>query len=170
MDHLKGAAAAALAMALTSFAAHAGDPEAGLQAFQSQCANCHNVIDDDGEVIAGRPQVRTGPALYGVIGRQAGTVDGFRYGASLVQAGDDGLIWDTENMVPYLLDPVSFLRETLDDRRARSQMSFRVRNEDTANDIIAFLAQFSEVDEAEEAEEDAGETEEEAVEAEEDET
>ena len=155
MDHLKGAAAGALALTLSSFAAHAGDIEAGETAFQQQCANCHNVVADDGEVFAGRPQVRTGPGLYGVFGRQAGTVDGFRYGPSLVQAGDDGLVWDTENMVPYLLDPVSFLREELDDRRARSQMSFRVRDEGTANDIIAFLAQFSDVEEADAEEEEA---------------
>ena len=56
-------------------------------------------------------------------------------------------------MVPYLLDPVSFLRETLDDRRARSQMSFRVRDEGTAQDIVAFLAQFGATDAEEEAEE-----------------
>ena len=129
----------------------AGDPEAGAAAFASQCANCHNIVDADGEVIAGRPQVRTGPGLYGVIGRQAGTMDGFRYGASLVEAGNEGLVWDTENMVPYLLNPVDFLRETLDDRRARSQMSFRVRDEGTANDIIAFLAQHGAVEMEEEA-------------------
>ncbi len=133
----------AAAFALTTFAAQAGDPDAGASAFTSQCQNCHNVVDDDGEVLAGRPNVRTGPNLYGVFGRQAGTVEDFRYGASLVEAGDEGLVWDEENMVPYLLNPVDFLRETLDDRRARSQMSFRVRDEGTANDIIAFLVSLS---------------------------
>ena len=134
-------------VALTSFSAHAGDIEAGAAAFQSQCQNCHNVVDDAGEVLAGRANVRTGPNLYGVIGRQAGTYDGFRYGASLVEAGEGGLVWTAEDMAPYLIDPTTFLRETLDDRRARSQMSFRVRDEATANDIIAFLSQFGEVEE-----------------------
>lgn len=145
----------AIAVVMTSFAAHAGDIEAGAAAFQSQCQTCHNVVDASGELLAGRANVRTGPNLYGIVGRQAGTYDGFRYGASLVEAGEAGLVWTAEDMVPYLLDPTSFLREKLDSNRARSQMSFRVRDEATANDIIAFLAQFGAVED-EEAEEASG--------------
>ena len=149
MTRITRAAFGAAALALSAISAQAGDIEAGASAFQSQCQNCHNVTDADGEVLAGRPNVRTGPNLYGVIGRQAGTED-FRYGGSLVEAGEGGLVWDTENMVPYLLDPNTFLRETLGNNRARSQMSFRVRDEGTAADIIAFLGQFGAVEEAEE--------------------
>ncbi len=150
MNFKTGMATAAFTLSLTALPAFAGDPEAGASAFQSQCQNCHNVVNEAGDVLAGRPNVRTGPNLYGVLGRQAGTED-FRYGASLVEAGEAGLIWTAEEMVPYLLDPNSFLRETLGNNRARSQMSFRVRDEDTANDIIAFLTQFSEIEEEEEA-------------------
>ena len=151
MTMTKRAALGAAALALSGFAAQAGDIEAGASAFQSQCQNCHNVTDATGEVLAGRPNVRTGPNLYGVIGRQAGTED-FRYGASLVEAGEAGLVWNAEHMVPYLLDPNTFLRDTLGNNRARSQMSFRVRDEATAENIIAFLAQFGAVEEAEEEE------------------
>ncbi len=133
------AALGALAFSVSAFAVQAGDVEAGASAFQSQCQNCHNVTNEDGDVLAGRPNVRTGPNLYGVLGRQAGTVDGFRYGASLVEAGENDLIWDEESMTVYLQDPQGFLRETLDSNRARSQMSFRVRDEETAVNIIAFL-------------------------------
>jgi cytochrome c len=146
-----GAAAAALTLTFASMPAYAGDAEAGAAAFQSQCQNCHNVTNEAGEVLAGRPNVRTGPNLYGVIGRQAGTED-FRYGASLVEAGAAGLVWDEAEMVTYLLDPNTYLRDKLGSNRARSQMSFRVRDEATALDIIAFLAQFSPVDEEEEGE------------------
>lgn len=156
MTYRMRATLGALALSLSSLAAQAGDIEAGASAFQSQCQNCHNVTDDAGEVLAGRANVRTGPNLYGVVGRQAGTYDGFRYGASIVEAGEDGLVWDEAEMVPYLLDPNSFLREKLGNNRARSQMSFRVRDEATANDIIAFLAQFSAAEE--DAEEDASGT------------
>ena len=135
------AASAAFALSLTAMPALAGDPDAGASAFQSQCQNCHNVVNADGDLLAGRPNVRTGPNLYGVLGRQPGVED-FRYGASLVEVGESGVVWDEESMVTYLLDPTSYLRETLDDRRARSQMSFRVRDEGTARDIIAFLGQF----------------------------
>ena len=147
--------AGTLALAFAAAPALAGDPVQGETDFNRQCANCHNVVDDSGDVLAGRPNMRTGPNLYGVIGRQAGVVDGFRYGASLVEAGEEGLVWTEADMVPYLLDPVSFLRETLDNNRARSQMSFRVRDEGTAQDIIAFLAQFGAHD-AEEEEAEGG--------------
>ncbi len=133
------AALGAAAFSVSAFAAQAADIDAGASAFQSQCQNCHNVINEEGDVLAGRPNVRTGPNLYAILGRQAGVVDGFRYGASLVEAGEEGLVWDEELMTAYLQDPQGFLRETLDNNRARSQMSFRVRDEETAVNIIAFL-------------------------------
>ncbi|MFN3938317.1 MAG: c-type cytochrome [Gemmobacter sp.] len=131
----------------------AGDPEKGATAF-NQCQTCHVVIDADGNTIAGR-NARTGPNLYAVIGRQAGTVEGFRYGASLVQAGEKGLVWDEEQLAEYLQDPQGFLRAYLGDNRARSQMSHRVRNADQASDIAAFLASVSPQGDDEEDEEEA---------------
>ena len=139
----------AVALAALGMPALAGDPEAGASAFTSQCQNCHVVANDAGEVLAGR-NARTGPKLYGVIGRQAGIVDGFRYGASLVEAGTAGLVWDEETFVAYVQDPNSFLQETLDNRRARGQMAFRVRSEDDARNLYAFLATFSDLGDAEE--------------------
>jgi cytochrome c len=140
---------AALAFGAITLPVHAGDPEAGANAF-SQCQTCHVVANDAGEVLAGR-NARTGPNLYGLVGRAAGSVDGFRYGASLKEAGEKGLIWDEETLVAYLQDPADFLKTTLGNNRARSQMSFRVKGEDVARDLYAFLATFSEVVEEEEA-------------------
>lgn len=140
-------------IALSPVAALAGDAEAGAGAFQSQCSSCHMVVNEAGETLAGR-NARTGPNLYGSIGRQAGVVEGFRYGASLVEAGTGGLIWDEESMTAYLQNPQGFLRETLGNNRARSQMSYQVRNADTAADIVAFLATFSPAAEEEPATED----------------
>ncbi len=129
----------AASLSLLAAPAFAGDPEAGEQAF-GQCQTCHVVANEDGEVLAGR-NARNGPNLYGIVGRQAGTVDGFRYQRSIVQAGEEGLVWDEDSLVPYLLAPPGFLTETLGSR-ARSGMSHRVRSEDQARDIVAFLAQF----------------------------
>lgn len=142
------------AFALSTLAAPvlAGDPEAGASAFAGQCANCHAMVSPDGDVIAGRANVRTGPNLWGVVGRQAGSVDGFRYGASIVAAGTGGLEWDEESLASYLVDPQGYLREVTGDNRARSQMSFRVRTADAAADIAAFLAQHGPEPEEEEEE------------------
>ena len=132
-------------VAATAFAegdgADVGDPAAGKRAF-SQCRACHVVVDDDGNTLAGR-RSRTGPNLFGMIGKQAGTVDGFRYSRELVEAGEQGLIWDEETFVAYSLNPVKFLRAFLDDSKARGKMTFKVRKTDDAINLHAFLKSVS---------------------------
>lgn len=125
-------------MAAPALADGHADVEAGLSAFK-QCQACHVVQDGDGNTLAGR-NGKTGPNLYGVIGRAAGSVEGFRYRKSIVEAGEKGLVWDTDNIVAYVQDPTGFLREFLDDSKARSGMSFRVRKEEDAVNLAAFLA------------------------------
>lgn len=143
----------ALVLAAPAFAeSHGGDAAAGEEAF-GQCATCHVVADADGNILAGK-RAKTGPNLHGVVGRQAGTVEGFRYGSSLVEAGEAGLVWDEANLTEYLMDPKGYLQTYLDDNRARSKMSFRVREEADAANLAAFLATFSEQMEGE-----AGDTE-----------
>jgi len=66
--------AAAIAGAITGLgagAAQAADVAKGQAAFVRQCAICHT-IDKGGEN-------RIGPNLFGVVGRRAGTMQGFRY-------------------------------------------------------------------------------------------
>ena len=113
-----------------------GDAEAGEAVFK-KCKACHSVIDNDGEVIA--KGGKNGPNLYGLLNRQAGTVDGFKYGDDLVAAGDAGLTWDEEQFVNYVADPRKFLRETLDDKKAKSRMSFKLKKEDDAANVWAYL-------------------------------
>jgi cytochrome c len=136
------AALSAFALFAATLPAHAADPEAGAAAFASQCATCHVVQNEAGEVLAGR-NARQGPNLYGVVGRVAGSVDGFRYGASLVEAGTGGLVWDEAQLASYLKDPTDFLKTTLGNNRARSQMAQRVRKDEDAVNLAAFLATFS---------------------------
>lgn len=138
--HLLVGAAMAL-MAAPAWAQSAGDAEAGAEAF-SQCQTCHVVEDADGNVLAGR-NARQGPNLYNIVGRQAGSVEGFRYRPSLVEAGEQGLVWTEEALTAYLQDPNAYLREVLDSNRARSGMAYRVRSEEEAADLAAFLASVS---------------------------
>ena len=114
-----------------------GDAAAGEGAF-SQCQTCHVVVDGDGNTLAGR-NARTGPNLYGIAGRQAGIVDGFRYSGALVDAGEGGLRWDEGTFVGYVQDPTAWLRTHLDDSRARGKMSFKVRQEEDAANLWAYL-------------------------------
>jgi cytochrome c len=117
-----------------------GDAEAGGEAFNRQCVACHVVENAEGEIVAGR-KARTGPNLYGVVNRQLGTVEDFKYGDAMIEAGaENGLTWTEENFVGYVQDPTPWLRETLDDRRARGKMAFKVRKEEDAINIYAYLA------------------------------
>ena len=97
------------------------------------------VVDADGTTLAGR-NAKTGPNLYAISGRTAGTVEDFRYSKSMVEAGDAGLVWDEEKFVAYVQDPTGFLREYLDNRRARGKMAFKVREEADAVNLYAYLA------------------------------
>lgn len=130
------------AMALSPVAALAGDAEAGATVFQRQCANCHVVRNEAGEVLAGR-NAQQGPNLYGVIGRQAGAYPNFRYGDSIVEAGAAGLVWDEASFVAYVENPNTFLRTYLNNNRARGNMAFQLRDAGQRADLYAFLATFS---------------------------
>ena len=118
-----------------------GDAAAGEGEFR-QCRACHSIVDADGnDIVKGG---MTGPNLWGLPGRQAGTEEGFdRYGDDLVAAGEAGLVWDEENFVPYVQDPAGHLASVLEKDRARSMMSFRLRDEEDAVNIWAYIASVS---------------------------
>ena len=135
------AALTAASFATTAIAVGHADAAAGEAVFR-QCSSCHVIKDACGETLAGRGQ--TGPNLHGVVGRQAGSVDGLRYRNSIVEAGEGGLVWDEASLTAYLQDPTSFLSKATGDNRARSGISYRVRSESDAADFAAYLATFSE--------------------------
>lgn len=115
-----------------------GDAGKGEKVF-AKCKACHGIVDAEGEVIV--KGGRTGPNLYGILGRVAGSQEDFgkKYGKSLVQTGENGLVWDEEQFVAYVADPRDFLRTTLDDKKARSKMSFKLGKADDAANVWAYL-------------------------------
>lgn len=137
--------ALAATMALLSAPAFAqdlqGDAAAGEEQFNRQCVACHVVENGDGEVLAGR-NARTGPNLYNVTGRGIAQYPDFAYSDSLMELGATGEMWTEENFVGYVQDPTSWLREKLDDRRARGKMAYQVRAEEDAYNLYAFLQSF----------------------------
>ncbi|MEM0948294.1 MAG: c-type cytochrome [Pseudomonadota bacterium] len=135
-------AAIIAALNTPAFAAgHAsGDAAAGEKVF-NQCQTCHVVQDIDGNTLAGR-NAKTGPNLYGLPGRIVGSVDGFRYGDSIVEVGEAGTAWDEASFVAYVQNPKAWLEEELGGR-ARSKMAFRLRSEEDAADVWAYIASLS---------------------------
>ena len=136
--------ASALIMGVAAFPAFAGghasgDAAEGEKAFR-QCKACHAIVDADGnEVMKGG---KTGPNLWGVPVRTAGTTD-FKYKKSIVEAGEGGLVWDEASFVAYVQDPTAYLKEVTGDSKARSGMSFKVRKEEDAVNLWAYIASVS---------------------------
>ena len=141
------AAAATLLSAGMAYAdAHAasGDASAGEGVFR-QCATCHNVVNEAGDVLAGRPNMRTGPNLYAIAGRTIGSVEGFRYSPGLSALNDAGEIWVEENFVAYIQDPTGYIREATGDGGLRGSMApQRMRGDTDAADLYAYLASLAE--------------------------
>jgi cytochrome c len=121
-----------------------GDAANGEEQFNRQCVACHIVADADGNVLAGRNS-RTGPNQYGLIGRVLGSTEDFKYSDGLVGLGEAGEVWNEANFVGYVQDPTGWIREKLEDRRARGKMAYQVRAEQDAYDLYAYLATFSDM-------------------------
>ncbi|MHA6264113.1 c-type cytochrome [Arenibacterium sp. CAU 1754] len=115
-----------------------GDAAKGENGFK-KCKSCHTIASDSGETIV--KGGKTGPNLYGLVGRTAGSVEGFKYSGDLVAAGEAGLVWDAETFAEYVENPAGFLKEYLDDTKAKSKMSFKLKK--GADDIYAYLVSVS---------------------------
>ncbi|MCL4165087.1 UNVERIFIED_CONTAM: hypothetical protein GTU68_028393, partial [Idotea baltica] len=94
-------------MISSSVSAQDGDAAAGEKVFK-KCSSCHNVGEG--------AKNKVGPALTGVLGRVAGTAPDYKYGDSIVAAGEAGLVWTDEEIFAYLEDPRKYLRAKLDDK------------------------------------------------------
>lgn len=109
----------------------AQDAEAGEKVFK-KCMSCHQVGPD--------AKHRSGPILNGVVGRPAGSAEGYKYRKDILAAAEKGLVWDQALLSEYLNDPTKFLRSYLDNPKARSAMSFKLKDETDQQNVIAFLA------------------------------
>ncbi len=110
-----------------------GDADKGKKAF-NKCKSCHMIEDGEGnKIVKGG---RTGPNLYGVIGRTIASED-FKYGASLAAVGETGAVWGFDNFTAYVMDPKGWLQETLDQTSAKSKMSYKLKK--GGDDIYAYL-------------------------------
>ena len=115
--------------------AFAGDAAEGEEVFNKRCKTCHAVIDASGNAIV--KGGKTGPNLFGVIGRQIGTGDGFNYGPGLVAAGADGSVWDEASVAAYVVDPSKWVADKAGAGN-KSKMAFKLK--EGGEDVAAFLA------------------------------
>lgn len=120
----KGLAALALAMTVSGAALADGPDIAKGKKLFARCKACHTLEE-------GGPD-RIGPNLHGIIGRTAGTKEGFKYSDSMKQHGADGLVWSHDTLTTYLKKPSDMVPGTI--------MAFPglKKDEDRAN-LIAYL-------------------------------
>lgn len=128
MKTLLAASATIVALSLPAFAE--GDAAKGEKEF-NKCKACHMIASDSETIVKGG---KTGPNLYGVIGRAAGSVEGFSYSDGLAAKGADGLVWDEAELATFVTDPNEYLD-------SRSKMTFKLKK--GAEDVAAYLATFS---------------------------
>ncbi|MBX3497999.1 MAG: cytochrome c family protein [Alphaproteobacteria bacterium] len=117
-----GPAAAGMIAGLLAIPAQAQDVAAGERLFKRHCGICHIAEKDSTRRLQG-------PNLWGLIGRKAGTIEGFRYSEA---NKNSGIVWSTETLDPYLADPRGVIRGTT--------MAFvGVKKPDERKAIIEFL-------------------------------
>lgn len=112
-----------------------GDIAAGEKGFK-KCKACHTIVADDGEVVV--KGGKTGPNLFGVVGRQPGSYEGFKYSKSMIAFGETGVVWTEELIAQFVQDPKAFLKEHLGDAKAKSKMTFKLKK--GGEDVAAYLA------------------------------
>ncbi|WP_417317829.1 c-type cytochrome [Emcibacter sp.] len=118
---LKLILASSIGMAVASVANAEGDAALGQKTFKKKCSACHTV--DKG----GKKKV--GPNLYDIVGRAAGTSEGFKYSKDMAASG---LTWDEETLDKYLTKPKAVVPKT--------KMIFAgLKKEDDRKDLIAYL-------------------------------
>jgi cytochrome c len=101
----------------------AGDPEKGRAVF-ARCASCHQV----------GPSAHNGfgPQLNGIIGRRAGSVDGYAYSPAMKNAA---LVWSEKNLKTFLKSP----GDTVPGNKMRF---WGIGSDSQVADLMAYLRQY----------------------------
>ncbi|MEO5616089.1 MAG: cytochrome C [Cypionkella sp.] len=134
---MKAAFASAL-IALAQFTTPAlaeGDAGKGEKLF-NRCKACHSIIAPDGT--AKQMGGKTGPNLYGVIGRPIGSYPEFKYGTGLLALNAKGDVWDEAKLAAYISNPTAWVKEESGDASLSAKMAFKMAS--GAEDMAAYLA------------------------------
>ena len=98
-----------------------GDPINGKKVFK-KCAACHSLQEGKNKM---------GPTLYNLLGRKAGSVEGYKYSKAMKNSG---VVWDEESLDKFLTKPRKFIK--------RTKMSFwGIKKKSLRDDLISFFKQ-----------------------------
>lgn len=89
-----------------------------------RCVSCHSFEEGGAN--------GTGPALYGVMGRDVAELDGFSYSSAMEEYAEGGTEWMYQNMYDYLENPRGYVPGTA--------MSFAgLRQQEDRINVIAYM-------------------------------
>lgn len=97
--------------------------EKGQALFKKFCLQCHSTVAAEG-------QSKTGPNLAGLLGRVAGTGEGYTYSAANLKSG---ITWNEESLDTYLINPKKMIPGT-------KMVYAGMKKEKERQDLIAYLA------------------------------
>ncbi len=103
--------------------AWAGEAALGAKKF-TVCKACHEIST---------PKNRLGPSLQGVMGRKAGTLEGFKYSDAMKTSG---ITWDATTLAAYLANPKAYI--------PGNKMTFAgVKKPEDLENLLAYLEEAS---------------------------
>jgi len=106
---------------LTVSIANTADPVKGKKVFK-KCVACHSLQEGKNKI---------GPSLYNLLGRKAGSVEGYKYSKAMKNSD---VVWDEESLDKFLTKPRKFIKKT--------KMSFLgIKKKSLRDDLISFFKQ-----------------------------
>jgi len=101
--------------------AQSGNEARGERLFNQQCRACHTLAKDGASTV--------GPNLHGLLGRKAGSTEGFSSSDAMKASG---IVWDDKTLMEYLKDPKGRVPGT-------KMVYAGLKQEAQQADMIAFL-------------------------------
>ena len=117
------ASSVAVILVAGSASAQSGNEARGERLFNQQCKACHTVDKDGARTV--------GPNLHGLVGRKAGSTEGFSSSDAMKASG---IVWDDKTLVEYLKDPKGRVPGT-------KMVYVGLKQETQQEDMVAFLKQ-----------------------------
>jgi len=99
-------------------------PPDGATLFKQQCGTCHATTLTE--------VARQGPSLFKVVGRRAGSAEGFHYSAGFAKAD---FVWDEARLDAWITDPQAMIAGTV--------MAYRQPKPEVRSAIIAYLKELN---------------------------